>query len=144
LAKKKEKGFHQTQVSHSKRKIFIGKKNSGARDEPIKSGNVCVPGLPDFFKFLFSNQKSQFGKFCRALDWKMLTYFMAIGNILRTFEIFYDTLVHFVFIWYIFYGFGIIHQEKSGNPGVRALPKFGACDSFRFLETKMLRRRNVS
>jgi hypothetical protein len=27
---------------------------------------------------------------------------MTIGNILRTFGIFYDYLVHFVLIWYIF------------------------------------------
>jgi hypothetical protein len=25
-------------------------------------------------------------------------------------------MVHFVLIWYIFYGFGIMYQEKSGNP----------------------------
>jgi hypothetical protein len=28
-------------------------------------------------------------------------YFMAIWNILQTFEILHDHLVHFVFIWYI-------------------------------------------
>jgi hypothetical protein len=42
---------------------------------------------------------------------------MAIWNILRAFWIFYDHLVHFEFIWYIFSGFGIMDQEKSGNPG---------------------------
>jgi hypothetical protein len=26
-------------------------------------------------------------------------------------------LAHFVFIWYIISGFGILQQEKSGNPG---------------------------
>jgi hypothetical protein len=41
---------------------------------------------------------------------------MAIWNIVQTFGIFYDYLVHFVFIWYIFSGFGIMHQGKSGNP----------------------------
>jgi hypothetical protein len=35
---------------------------------------------------------------------------------LRTFGIFYDHLVHFVFIRYIFSGFGIMHRVKSGNP----------------------------
>jgi hypothetical protein len=35
-------------------------------------------------------------------DWKMLIYFMAIWNILQTSGIFYDHLIHFVFIWYIF------------------------------------------
>jgi hypothetical protein len=48
-------------------------------------------GLPDG---LFSNQKSQFGK--------IFIYFMAIWNILWRLGIFYDHLVHFVFIWYIF------------------------------------------
>jgi hypothetical protein len=37
---------------------------------------------------------------------------------LRTFEIFYDHLLHFVLIWCIFSGFGILWQEKSGNPGM--------------------------
>jgi hypothetical protein len=40
---------------------------------------------------------------------------MIIWNILRTFGIFYDHLVHFVFNWYIFPGFGIMYQEKSGK-----------------------------
>jgi hypothetical protein len=39
-------------------------------------------------------------------------YFMAI---LQTYGIFYDHCVHFVFIWYISPGFGIMYQEKSGN-----------------------------
>jgi hypothetical protein len=55
-----------------------------------------------------------------SLNWKMLKYFMAIWNILQTFEIIYDHLVQFVFIWYIFSGFGIMRQEKSGNPAVEA------------------------
>jgi hypothetical protein len=42
---------------------------------------------------------------------------MAIWNILLIFEIFYDNLVHFVFMWYIFSSFGIMLKEKSGNPG---------------------------
>jgi hypothetical protein len=42
---------------------------------------------------------------------------MAIWNILQTVGIFYDHLVDFVFIWYIFSCFGIMYQDKSGNPG---------------------------
>jgi hypothetical protein len=42
------------------------------------------------------------GKFWRALDWKMLIYFMATWNILWRFRVFYDHLLHFVFIWYSF------------------------------------------
>jgi hypothetical protein len=41
---------------------------------------------------------------------------MAIWNILQTFGIFYDRLVQFVLVWYIFPGFGIMYKEKSGNP----------------------------
>jgi thiosulfate reductase cytochrome b subunit len=51
--------------------------------------------------------------FCRALDWKMSIYFMAIWNIWD----FYDHLVHFAFIWFIISGFGIMYQEKSGITG---------------------------
>jgi hypothetical protein len=42
---------------------------------------------------------------------------MVIWNILQAFGTFYDHLVHFVFIWHIFSSLGIMHQEKSGNPG---------------------------
>jgi hypothetical protein len=58
---------------------------------------------------------------------------MAIWNILQTFGIFYDHLEHFETIWYTlcsfgtFSGFGIIYQEKSGNPDTNAI----FCRSFR-------------
>jgi hypothetical protein len=41
---------------------------------------------------------------------------MAIWSILRPLEIFYSHLVYFVVIWYISPRFGILYQEKSGNP----------------------------
>jgi hypothetical protein len=71
--------------------------------------------------FVFKPKYLDLGKFSRALDWNMLIYVMAIWTILRTFEQFYDHLVHFVLIWYIFSGFGITYQQKSGNPA----PHFG-------------------
>jgi hypothetical protein len=56
------------------------------------------------------------GKFWRALDWKKvyifyghLEYFMEIWNILCPLGTFYIHLAHFS-------GFGIMYQEKSGNP----------------------------
>jgi hypothetical protein len=61
----------------------------------------------------FQTKNPDLGKFKRTLDWKMLIYFMVIWNILETFGIFYDHLVHFLLIWY---GFGILYREKSGNP----------------------------
>jgi hypothetical protein len=72
-------------------------------------------GLPDG---IFSNQKSQFWYIFGAIEWKMLVYFMAIWNnftvILRSFR-------NVVVIWYIFQHFGILHEEKSGNPATRLL-----------------------
>jgi hypothetical protein len=50
----------------------------------------------------FKIKNPNLGKFWRALEWKMLISFMAFLNILQTFRKFYDHLVHFVFIWYIF------------------------------------------
>jgi hypothetical protein len=38
----------------------------------------------------FQTKNPNSGKFWRALEWKMLVYFMAIWNILRPFGIFYD------------------------------------------------------
>jgi hypothetical protein len=46
-----------------------------------------------------------------------LVYFTAIGNILWPFGIFCGHLEYFVVIWYISPRFGILYQEKSGNPG---------------------------
>jgi hypothetical protein len=69
--------------------------------------------LPDGF---FQTKNPNMGKFWRALDWKIIVYFMAIWNILCPIGIFCIHMVHFVFIWYIFSGFGIMYQEKSGNP----------------------------
>jgi hypothetical protein len=66
----------------------------------------------------FQTKNSNLGKFWRALPrWEnCYIYDMAIWNILRTFLIFYNYLVHFVFLWYILSGFGIMYQGKSGNP----------------------------
>jgi hypothetical protein len=44
----------------------------------------------------------------------MLVYFMDIWYILRPFGYFYG---HFVVIWLTFSHFGMLYQEKSGNPG---------------------------
>jgi hypothetical protein len=78
----------------------------------------CLDCHPLFFLFLsscdgrgphqgcqmvcFQTRQPNLEKNSRASDWKMLIYFMVIWNIVWPFEIFYDHLVHFVFIWYIF------------------------------------------
>jgi hypothetical protein len=53
-----------------------------------------------------------------ALEWIILVYFMVNWNILRSMGIFYSHLVYIVVICYIFSLFGILYQEKSGNPGL--------------------------
>jgi hypothetical protein len=45
-----------------------------------------------------------------------LIYFTAIWYILWLLGIFYNYLVYFMFIWYNFFRFGMLRQEKSGNP----------------------------
>jgi hypothetical protein len=70
----------------------------------------------------FETRNPNLGNFWSALDLKMLAYFIPSG-------IFYGHLgycihghlVHLMFIWYIFSGFGIMYQDKSGNPGVHAV-----------------------
>jgi hypothetical protein len=42
--------------------------------------------------------------------WSILPYLTAIGYTFWPFGI-------FMVIWYIFPRFGMLHQEKSGNPG---------------------------
>jgi hypothetical protein len=64
----------------------------------------------------FQNKNTDLGKLWSDFDWKLLIYFNVICNIVWTFGILYDHFVHFMLIWYIFSGFGIMHQEKSGNP----------------------------
>jgi hypothetical protein len=49
----------------------------------------------------FQTKNPNLGKFWKALDWKMLIYFMPILNILPTFGIFYNHSAHFAFIWHI-------------------------------------------
>jgi hypothetical protein len=59
----------------------------------------------------FQTKNSNFGKFLRALDWRMLIHLIAIWNILMISGKFYDNLVHLGQIWYIFSGFGITYQQ---------------------------------
>jgi hypothetical protein len=67
--------------------------------------------------FYFQSKNPNLGKVWSAFPrLEMLIYFTFLCNILQTFGISYDHLVHFAFCWYIFSGFGIVFQEKSGNP----------------------------
>jgi hypothetical protein len=93
-----------------------------------------------YFQTKFSNQKSNpnLSKFWKILQCKMLIYFTAIRSILLPFGIHSlwpfgvvsGHLVYFMVIWYVgmFSRFGMLHQEKSGDPGGKvafhALPPF--------------------
>jgi hypothetical protein len=77
--------------------------------------NASAPGLPDG---IFLIQNPSLGKSWRVLQWKMLVYVIATLSILLPFGIFCCHLVYFMFIWYIFPRFGILCQEKSGNPAL--------------------------
>jgi hypothetical protein len=74
----------------------------------------------------FQNKNPNLCKIWRALNWKMLTYFMAVWNILRTFGILYDHFADFVFIWYIIH-VSCAYQENLATldetPRKRFLPK---------------------
>jgi hypothetical protein len=70
----------------------------------------------------FQTKNTNLGKFCRVLLRKILVDFMTIWSILRPLQIFYGHLVYLVVIWYIFPRFGILDQEKSGNPDPNTTP----------------------
>jgi hypothetical protein len=64
----------------------------------------------------FQTKNANLGKFWGSSDWKMLIYFKATWHIIWTFGIFYDGLVHFVLIWYIYSGFGMYVSRKIWQP----------------------------
>jgi hypothetical protein len=66
-----------------------------------------IPGLPDG---LFSNQKYQFGQLLAGLRMEKADILYGHLEYRTQVEIFYDHLVHFVFIWYSFPGFGIMYE----------------------------------
>jgi hypothetical protein len=60
----------------------------------------------------FQTKNSNLGKFGRALNWKMLIHITAIWNIFTDiWDILHMTICYFSH-------FGIMYQEKSGNPGI--------------------------
>jgi hypothetical protein len=69
----------------------------------------------------FQTQNRNLGTLSRVLQWKMLVYFMDIWSILSPLDIFYGHMVYMVVIWYNFPRFGMLHQEKSGNPVLESL-----------------------
>jgi hypothetical protein len=64
----------------------------------------------------FQTKNPNLGKNFGASDWKMVIYFMAIGNILWIFGIFYDHSVHFVSIFLHFFQFWYHAPRKIWQP----------------------------
>jgi hypothetical protein len=73
----------------------------------------------------FQTKNPHLGKFWRVLQWKMLVYFVAIRPIFLPLGIFCGLLVYIS-------RFGLLYQEKSGNPGSKILFWLDLL-SFRFL-----------
>jgi hypothetical protein len=67
----------------------------------------------------FQTKNPNLGNFWNVSSWKMLVNVIAIWSILLPFCIFYDHLIYFVVILVYFPPFGMLYQEKSGNPGFR-------------------------
>jgi hypothetical protein len=65
----------------------------------------------------FQTKNPTLGKFWSVLQLKMLVNFMSIWSILLLTCIFYGQLVYLVVILVYFSHFGMLCQEKSGNPG---------------------------
>jgi hypothetical protein len=82
------------------------KKTTLSREDECANGETDRQGCQ---MVSFQTKNPNLCKFCRALDWTVFIYFIAIWNILWRFGI-------CMTIWYIFSGFGIMHREKSGNP----------------------------
>jgi hypothetical protein len=61
----------------------------------------------------FQTKNPNLGQFWSALEWKSLVYSFVIMNILLPFGTFFGNLAP---ICFIFPRFGILCQEKSGNP----------------------------
>jgi hypothetical protein len=85
---------------------------SNLRDERLVTGRVqgCQMAY-------FQNKNPNLGRLWRVLEWKMLVYFISIWSILRPFSIFFVLFGKFYNHLDIFPRFGVLYQEKSGNPG---------------------------
>jgi hypothetical protein len=64
----------------------------------------------------FQTKNPNLGQFWRVLKWRILEHFRTILSILRPLEIFYGQFVYICGHLVYFPRFGILYQEKSGNP----------------------------
>jgi hypothetical protein len=78
----------KTLIWISEKRVLKGNENFLEKKRNFQS---CIPGLPDDFNFQAKNPNLV--TFWRALEWKMLLYFMTIWNTLWPFDIIYGRLV---------------------------------------------------
>jgi hypothetical protein len=71
--------------------------------------------------FVFSNQKSEFGYILEGLGMEKVSIFFGYFEFITAVWYIFWPLGNLVAIWYLFLRFGILCQEKSGNPGYRHL-----------------------
>jgi hypothetical protein len=64
------------------------------------------------------------GKFWRALEWKILVYFIGHLKYFTGVKCILWPFGNVVVIWNIFPRFGMLCQEKSGNPGLGEIEKY--------------------
>jgi hypothetical protein len=69
----------------------------------------------------FQIKNPNLGKFWRALGWKRLVYSMAILKYIAAHWYILWTFGNLVAIWHILPHFGIVCQDKSGNPDTLSL-----------------------
>jgi hypothetical protein len=78
----------------------------------------------------FRTKNPNLGKCWKVLQWKMLVYFMDTWSILRSFVIFYGFGIGSLWKFGNFSRFGILYEEKSGNPGCHTYPVKNKLPSF--------------
>jgi hypothetical protein len=81
--------------------------------ESIFRRHLIVEAIQIYFQTKYPNCIWQF---LEGLRLKIVDIFYGHLEHSRTYGIFYDNLVHFVYIWHILSRFGIMHHEKFGNP----------------------------
>jgi hypothetical protein len=75
---------------------------------PFKQPTFAAASAQGCQMVYFQTKDPNLGKFWRALQWKMLVYFMPIWYTLRPFDKFYSHLVYFMAIWYIWSRSGML------------------------------------
>jgi hypothetical protein len=92
-------------------------------NEEMFNNSGCVSSGQGCQMVYFQTKDRNLGKFWRVLQWKMLVHFIDFGLFYG--HLIYCTYIRYILwqcVWYIFPHFGILYQEKSGNPGSRLNP----------------------